>query len=353
MEKTVLSREAIKQYRKVNTSMLIFHIVLIIPNLIFSPTHMLLVNLASILFYFFGYKLIEKFKDHIIIYSHAILMEIMIYVLFSVLIYGWECGFQYWLFAILCTFFKDYATPKKENIEKDTYLKILVITVFSEFIILHFVSKYVEIAIADHPTETISSVMLVVNSFMAFSAVALFTRFYTKQMEIKYFNLHNKAEFDQLTGLPNRYYITEMLHNETDVAGMEKDYSVAMLDIDYFKNINDTYGHDNGDIVLRDIARILSRYTSDTVKASRWGGEEFLIVACCTMNYLEFQAMLEQIRKEIEAYKFVLNNDCTVNCTVSIGAAHYFRGLKAGDIIKGADNNLYMAKNTGRNRLIA
>ncbi|MCR5100444.1 MAG: GGDEF domain-containing protein [Butyrivibrio sp.] len=228
----------------------------------------------------------------------------------------------------------------------------LVFSSVAIFIALYFIDLYVDLPITDYPSTLISHIMFVINVLITFTAIAKFTLIYTSQMEYKYVELHNQADFDQLTGLGNRYYMNDILQDEELKSTIEEGYSVAIVDIDHFKQINDTFGHDNGDIVLREIAEILSVEASDKIKVGRWGGEEFLIIATHEVKYDDFLKCLENLREQVSKHQFNLNNQ-VIYKTVSIGASHYNKSLSVQDVIKNADNNLYSAKESGRNNLVA
>ena len=157
-------------------------------------------------------------------------------------------------------------------------------------------------------------------------------------------------EYDALTGLYNRRYANERLRNMwLKSAENGSYYSLAIGDIDFFKKINDTYGHDCGDKVLTEISGIMKKYMAGKGFAARWGGEEFLLVFD-NKEINEAQeyvvGLLELIRKK----KFVYE-DIEFNVTMSFGvtSAH---GLSIEKSLVAADNRLYQAKESGRNRVI-
>jgi len=130
---------------------------------------------------------------------------------------------------------------------------------------------------------------------------------------------------------------------------MEKndDYILAIIDIDKFKSINDTYGHDIGDYVLRDLAALLSSKIRVTDLIARWGGEEFVLIID-TKNLEQAQNIADNLRKEVENLKFK-----TVNkITISIGVSEFkSKNDTFEDVFKKADQALYQAKTNGRNRV--
>ena len=150
--------------------------------------------------------------------------------------------------------------------------------------------------------------------------------------------LYLEGNTDALTGLRNRRAFDVQV-NKYNTSG--KSYGAIMIDIDKFKNFNDTYGHEFGDLVLAKIAGVIKLAESKTAKAFRYGGEEMIVlIETDSLNTMVFTA--EHIRKAVE--RCVLPQD--VKVTVSTGVA--VRG-QCKDPIKEADENLYYAKHNGRN----
>lgn len=155
------------------------------------------------------------------------------------------------------------------------------------------------------------------------------------------------ARKDALTGLANRHGLSDTLHQElTRFRRYHTPFSVILLDVDHFKQINDTHGHQTGDTALVHLARRLTEHcrTSDTV--GRWGGEEFLIV--CPETRADGAARLaEHLRQVISADRAP---DLPA-MTVSLGVAEAREGSSEDDLLSRADRALYLAKRTGRDRV--
>ena len=159
------------------------------------------------------------------------------------------------------------------------------------------------------------------------------------------------AMTDPLTGLPNRRYAMERLQEMmAESTGLESTLSCIMIDIDHFKQINDTYGHDCGDIVLKKISDIFKKKSRTSDMISRIGGEEFLVVS--DRNSLhEAMVFAERLRQEIAEHEIVLIGR-TIQITVSLGVAIMTPDMSEGNaLIMLADRALYSAKENGRNRV--
>ena len=158
---------------------------------------------------------------------------------------------------------------------------------------------------------------------------------------------------DFLTGLPNRRNILQRLEYEKNLYERQAHaFSIILCDIDHFKKVNDTYGHDFGDLVLKSITSIFPEILRKIDIASRWGGEEFLILLPAS-DRKEGSITAERLRQAIEQMK-IQNDYFFVRVTMSFGVATWlntYDGIE--ELIKQADQNLYRAKDEGRNRVIA
>lgn len=156
---------------------------------------------------------------------------------------------------------------------------------------------------------------------------------------------------DPLTGLYNRRYIMQRINElESRYQRSQSVFSVIIGDIDFFKTVNDSYGHDCGDFTLTNIARLISDCCREQDIVARWGGEEFLIVAPDTNNS-GAQTLAERIRKEVED-KNLQYEDISVKTTMTFGVSEYSNSLGIEGTIKNADMALLHGKTHGRNRVV-
>ena len=159
---------------------------------------------------------------------------------------------------------------------------------------------------------------------------------------------------DPLMGIHNRRHLTRILEEEFSKAERYTlPFSILMLDIDHFKQINDTYGHDVGDMVLINLGKTIQGLIRETDCVARYGGEEIMVV--CPLTDAEHAVELaERLRQEIEA-SIIVPNDAKneipeVRITVSIGVSEYTPDIaSASELVKRADMALYRAKDEGRN----
>lgn len=165
-------------------------------------------------------------------------------------------------------------------------------------------------------------------------------------------SLRDSTLRDPMTGLNNRRFLEEYV--ETLIAGVQRKRAhaaILMLDLDYFKMVNDTHGHDAGDAVIKSLANVLKQSVRASDLVIRYGGEEFLIILLDSSAEQAFQ-IAEKIRTDVEALKIQIGS-IIIKKTISIGIADF-----PGDsstfwqAVKFADIALYQAKETGRNRVI-
>lgn len=158
---------------------------------------------------------------------------------------------------------------------------------------------------------------------------------------------------DGMTGLYNRRFLEEIIDKIMSQADRKKDtYSVMMLDVDFFKMVNDTYGHDIGDKVIVALSKILKDNIRESDLAIRYGGEEFVLMLC---NATEEGAMAvaKKIHSAFGALSFDVGNSEALKKTISIGMAKFpTDGDTIWKCIKYADTALYVAKDTGRNKIV-
>lgn len=330
----------------INVFLMLVHVFLLVIYLLAGHNLMSIVNLFSILFYLISFSFCTKHKTT---FLNLAFVEIWIHILFAICSFGWEVCFQNWIFALIAAAFLPAFAPdktKKSYIQSGIFAFIIVL---SYFLFAELINTY-DLGITIKLNSTLHNILFFFNNMVSFSATILFAVTYTKNKETKEFELIRKANFDELTGIYNRHGIDTI---ENALLENNKTYSIAILDIDFFKKVNDTYGHKSGDIVLRNIGRILESYTNNNITVSRWGGEEFLIIGNSQIKYSDFVDVLEKIRLEVSNYKFIVRNKKKIDVTVSIGSKYIKDKKGIEESVAKADINLYKAKNSGRNKVIS
>ena len=173
---------------------------------------------------------------------------------------------------------------------------------------------------------------------------------YRRNQQLKTLNeeLERISVTDKLTGLFNRHKMDDELEKAFYLwKRYNRPFCLLMVDIDNFKGVNDTYGHQVGDAVLREFAEILISSLRHSDVASRWGGEEFLILCPETRKH-EALILAERIRSKVSERNFVAN----LKITVSVGVCEVKDHNTIDALLSEADNNLYKAKQLGKNKVV-
>jgi diguanylate cyclase (GGDEF)-like protein len=180
-------------------------------------------------------------------------------------------------------------------------------------------------------------------------SISIFAYLTLKEIARQHSQLHALSITDVLTGLHNRFLLGDSLQNAINLHQSEKTaMSILMLDLDYFKKVNDQYGHDVGDDVLKEFATIMDMHLSSPDMLFRLGGEEFLILLHGADEHKAIQ-VAEEIRIHVQASQLLPDRALTV----SIGICELANDEHWRDWLKQSDANLYLAKNRGRNKVIA
>ena len=303
------------------------------------------ISLLSICFYFLAFSLAKSEKLSIYVYSVAI--EILISMVFSVVCLGLTCNFQLFLIdAMFFIFAMDYMVLRKKN---KNHIAILFCCVYAIALILLYtidgfytplyelapvVSRSISISILSIAVILIIICMMYLLQFMSSEEGAM----------------EKQAQFDALTEIPNRFFMMAELRNifEADNQG---DYYLAMIDIDDFKKINDSFGHNVGDDALKILARtIVNKARGVELSYCRWGGEEFLLLGKCVNGEVP-KNFLDELRVEINSKTFWTSKG-SGRMTVTIGAGKYKVGQDYKEWINFVDKQLYVGKCTGKNKVV-
>ena len=235
-----------------------------------------------------------------------------------------------------------YAVKKEVN---KLYEKIFIITV------CWFISDFPIVFIIPNGWEVFkgfffirySSFLIVAFTYYAFIKEEHKKEYYKKQLE-------RMAWHDQLTSLLNRRKFMDLIESKRDIP--TKDQFIALIDIDHFKKINDTYGHFAGDHALIQLSSILANNTKQNMIIARYGGEEFIVyLEADTLD--EAIVVLEHLRQQVRDTPFIIDDKHHIYLSISIGLAPLDKDTLLKDVIYTADQHLYIAKERGRDQLIS
>ncbi len=331
-----------------NAMILTVHVFLLLFFAVTRVTPMIFVNIGSLLTYAVLFWIIKW--EWTRMYIVVTLAEIIVHMLLAIAHVGWGCGFQYYFFgAMAMVFYTDYFYARAKLKRVNTMLfSVICAAAFPGALILS------HIHVQDYVLgEEIAAVLTVLNAlFMFFFAVVCFWLLVSKATFYEN-ELTRQATHDKLTELVNRNYLIEYLQRIYEEENMAE-YWLAMLDIDDFKKINDTYGHNCGDYVLKSVAALIAE-NSCGMTPCRWGGEEFILVGRMAEHRLQGPGsasfVMEKLRRAVEKYDFRYENR-EISVTVTIGLSRYEQGLGVDEWINAADTKLYQGKQSGKNRLV-
>ena len=253
--------------------------------------------------------------------------------------------------VIVSTGFADYdplrLCSQLRSLDRTRFLPIILVAEVGEE---ERVIRGLELGINDYLTRPIDQ-----HELTARMRTQVKRKRYNDQLRASVTQTIEMAVTDGLTGLHNRRYLDSHLQTLFDRAvGRRRPLSVMITDLDRFKSINDTFGHDGGDDVLREFAQRLRKNVRGIDLACRFGGEEFVVVMPDTDAQVA-EKVAERIRAEIARAPFAVGHDGqTVEVTVSVGVSSLRRGTDTVEaLMKRADVALYEAKSGGRNRVVA
>lgn len=307
--------------------------------------------IMGIIYLYFLYALILKSKYELAAYGTLTLLTIFVFPFLWFLNGGISGSIPYFYIFMI---FLSTVVLNKHNYKIMTALQLIVVIslIIAELNLPHLITEY------ESTTARVIDVgvSLVIIIFLLFFMTIYIMKAYHKTItelelaheELKKSNkqLHHTSITDELTGLYNRRFIIDILNEIIDHNKINHT-SLIMLDIDYFKNINDTYGHSVGDEVLQRIGKILLSNNINKHHISRIGGEEFLILTQSKLNHIE---EAEEIRGLIEMLKWREEN---LKVTVSLGVHSLTSDDSLESALKSVDSALYEAKNNGRNQVFS
>ena len=340
-----------KQYMVVAVTLGVVHSIMELFYIWVGCMPMVYINIISILMYVASAILIAK--GHHLITVWIMESEIFWHVIFACIFMGLACGYHLWLFGTLSSVFLPFFIPNLSRRPK-SQIGIYSVFIVLGFELLVFLDRHGYLPTQYRVDDKIASIMYYLNAALGFVSIMVYTAIYNQRMTMKNKEMQYVAEHDGLTGIYNRNKLQSILEAEIlrKERSAEGNLSIAILDVDLFKNINDTYGHLSGDSVLKALTDCFKEYREKGLLYGRWGGEEFLLISPETISYYEFVGMLEELREMIQNLEFAAGEQI-IKTTVSIGAAAYEYGMNMDKFLQLADDRLYKAKESGRNRVIA
>ncbi|MES3024590.1 MAG: diguanylate cyclase [Pseudomonadota bacterium] len=295
------------------------------------------INVVSIAIYAAAYLFVTR--GHPIAAICLIWIEVLGHAALGTLMVGWDSGFHYYLLMFIPAIFISARRAKAV---------LLVVALWGFYVALNASTYFMA------PVEPLQPVALIVLRYFNISVVFAMFSYLTSHFYVAIIvaqkRMSELAMTDPLTGLYNRRYISELAAYEAvQQKRLLTNLAIIIADIDYFKVVNDSHGHEAGDGVIVALSEALKASIREQDSAARWGGEEFLIVLPDT-NMDSAAMVAERIRANVAALA-IPNGAATLAATMTLGVASYRLGEAIGATIARADAALYKGKNGGRNRV--
>lgn len=309
-------------------------------------------NICSIFTYLTCFYLINRGTKYYLSVYFITYIEVILHSFAASLVLGWQYGFAQYIIAILPVgFYICYMLDiNRRKIKISVSLAFISMFAFILCKIISFCQK--PLVVLDN--TLLELIIYIFNACGTFIFLIVFTLVFVFEIRLSSNKLQHQnaileklASTDPLTGLYNRRSMDIFLSQavESDVS-----FALIMCDIDDFKKVNDTYGHDFGDVVLKGVARITAEQVRGKGYVCRWGGEEILILLNNASEESSFR-VAENIRRNVANSVFDLNEKW-IHCSLTMGIALHEDREAVEETITRADYNLYRGKRNGKNAVV-
>lgn len=326
------------------------HLLLMFIFLALHVKPLFLFNILSVSTYLYAARWVRR-ENYLTVY-YITYFEIILHSFVATLCIGWQFGFAQYIMAVIpVSYHICYTLNTKRHKLAIATLNAVAGAIL--FLVCKSLSYFREpFYIIDSPTIEFS--LYTFNSICTFAFLISFSLIHIYEMEWTYAKLRHQntileqlANTDPLTGLYNRRSMQIIMEKALQ---SHLSFALIMCDIDDFKKINDTHGHDFGDVALHDIAQIAVEQVGEHGYVCRWGGEELLILIINSTTEQVYK-IAERIRSHVANHIFELG-DHWIHCSLTLGIAIYKKGMSIEETITQADNNLYIGKRSGKNKVV-
>lgn len=304
-----------------------------------SQTYILaIIDGVSIVAYLLCFLMLKKQKY----YLYALLCgnEFFAFVSVTTIMLGFGSGFHLYLIGLcVVSFFTTYFSKDRNTKGSILWVGLSLAIYLTLYLVTKFNAPYYAIE------NWLEITLFITHALAVFAFVASYMVVFLKYAVSLENKIMNESRTDELTQISNRYGLYDYFDQVEDKASL----TLAIFDIDDFKNINDTYGHVAGDFVLKRVAEIATESMSDSF-VCRFGGEEFVVILRDDARASSFDK-LEALRKSIEKESFEFNG-AKIMITITIGGAKYSEGFTIENWFEKADEKMYFGKNSGKNKTV-
>lgn len=278
----------------------------------------------------------------LLIFSFFVQESLLVFFLFPI-----EANFNYFFYIVTPITFFIFDLDKPSDKFYIVFINFILITLFLLSEILHLQNPLIQL------TYSQLKILSLLSALCTMGSIIFVFYHYSLSINSTTRELLYLAETDGLTELLNRRTLFKIGKEVTAKSFIDNtEFTFIIMDIDYFKNINDTWGHQIGDDVLKAFTQLISSNIRSSDNFFRYGGEEFALILSDTSNKAGMR-VAEELRLLVSKTVLKVENNIDINLTISVGVS-FFKKSKCDfeGIVKSADNALYKAKNLGRNRVV-
>lgn len=341
------------QYKLIIYAITMVHVILVSIFTALRVWPLVIFNIGSVITYLRCVHIIKYgYEKELIKTFYITYLEIILHSFVATIFVGWRFGFTQYIIGLI-PFGYYMCVTLIDDRKKYVIPTILGFIALFSYVSCRMISMFAGSVYQLNVSQGVELIIYIFNSILNFAFLFLVTLIFIMEMQAAANKLRsqnvvldNMASIDPLTGLYNRRSMQDFFEQALQT---EEDFSLIMCDIDNFKKVNDTYGHDFGDVVLKDIAHIISKQVNESGHVCRWGGEEILIL--CHVKIDRTCQIAENIRSQVEKHIFNCHGT-SIHCSLTLGIASHRYGNTVEDTITHADRRLYYGKQNGKNRVV-
>ena len=342
------------KYMIVSLAVAMGHFIFLVLFYIAGVTPLFIYNIFIVLMYTYSGLVWSRKGKYVNVFAFLVI-EIMAHSVIATILTGWNPGFMIYTITLIpiCFYISFTLEEIKSDLKVSLYTSLMISVIYMTMIVIARHSEPVS-----RIDSRIEEIFFYLNNIIALAFLLYFAVLYVIEMRnmqrnlrVENVELEEQANYDKLTHLLNRNSMTKYFNDIIEFSELEdKNFCILMADIDDFKKVNDTYGHDCGDEVLKKIAAIITNDVRQGDLVFRWGGEEILVLIRADLKVATNVAhrICNHVATSLTKYE-----DKDIRVTITIGVAAFMKGMTADELVKQADVKLYYGKQHGKDQMVA
>lgn len=343
-----IAKDIVRLYTIILSSCIFIHFCYVCIFYVANIDFFTIFNVFSTMIYAFVTFFFALHKTRYVTIVSVVYFEILLHATLATLMLGWQNGFY---LQVICMIPIAFYCPLRYKYSAYIFSGISIVT----FFFLRFYTYNYPALMGGNLHEPSTRFLYLFNCVTSIMPLILFASNYYNSTRNSQFKLSEKnknlqklADTDPLTGMRNRRSMIAKLEQAMELKEISNiDFSLIIFDIDDFKLVNDQYGHDCGDYVLKTLSGLLTDYGKSGAYICRWGGEEILIMIP-TSDVIQAKYVAEEIRHAVETYPFSYG-PYSFHITITLGISSSEKHTTINDMLLQADKNLYCGKQNGKN----